>query len=56
MESFNETETLSRNDVIAMASVDDQQIEIISDTVNSNATNYASMSYFSEVAQNSLTV
>ena len=43
VESFNETETLSSDDVIAMASIDDQ-IEIISDTVNSNATNYASMS------------
>jgi hypothetical protein len=34
---------LSSDDVIAMASIDDQ-IEIISDTVNSIATNYASMS------------
>ena len=43
VESINETETLSSVDVKAMTSFDDQ-IEMISDTVNSNATNYASLS------------
>jgi len=43
VESINEVETLSGQGVLALTSLDDQ-IEIISETVNSNASNYAAMS------------
>jgi hypothetical protein len=43
VESINEAETLSGANVRALTSFDDQ-IEMISDTVNSNASNYAAMS------------
>jgi hypothetical protein len=43
IESINETQQLEVDDVKAMSSLD-EQIEIISDTVNSNAENYAALS------------